>query len=171
MGGLIFLALVGVPILEIAVFIEIGGRIGVGYTLALIVATALAGTALLRHQGMATLASARKTVEQGGMPMREVLDGVCLLIGGALLLTPGFVTDAVGAVLLIPFARRALQAWVVSRLLSSGRVSMSMGGSMGGSPQPGRGRGDDTVIDGDFTEVRDEDDDSLPPPGGWGSRQ
>ena len=89
MALLIFLALIGVPVIEIAVFIEIGGRIGLWSTVGLIVLTALIGTALLRHQGLSTLARARASLNQGKLPMRELLDGVCLLIAGVLLLTGG----------------------------------------------------------------------------------
>ena len=83
MGLAIFLALVGVPLIEIAVFIEIGGRIGLGSTLVLIVATALVGAALLRQQGLATLSRARATLDRGELPVQELLDGVCLLVAGA----------------------------------------------------------------------------------------
>ncbi|MFQ5957803.1 MAG: FxsA family protein [Alphaproteobacteria bacterium] len=152
---LIFLALLGVPLIEIAVFIEVGGRIGLWSTLALIVLTAIVGTALLRQQGLATLSSARATVERGGVPVQEVLDGVCLLVAGALLLTPGFVTDAAGALLLVPAVRRVLQRWALDRLMASGRVMMTMGGG-------DRSSQDGDVIDGEYTVERD--DDSIPPP-------
>ena len=158
MALVIFLALIGMPVIEIAVFIEVGGRIGLWPTLGLIVLTAAVGTALLHHQGLATLSSARATVERGGMPVREVLDGVCLLVAGALLLTPGFVTDAAGALLLVPGVRRALQRWALDRLVASGRASMD-----GGRRPPHSGE----VIDGEYTVERD-DDDSIPPPRqGW----
>lgn len=153
----IFAALIGVPLIEIAVFIEIGGRIGVGWTLALIVATALAGTALFRIQGLATLARARASLDRGELPVQAVLDGVCLIVAGALLLTPGFVTDAVGGLLLVPPVRRVLQVWVLRRLRESGRVTVTA------SPPPG-GRG--PIIDGDYAEVDDDEppaDDGEPP--------
>ena len=92
-GLAIFLALIGIPLLEIAVFIEVGGRIGLFSTLGLIFATAAIGTALLRFQGLSVLADARGAVERGELPVQALLDGVCLIIAGALLLTPGLVTD------------------------------------------------------------------------------
>ena len=75
MGLVILLALIGVPLVEIGVFIRVGDVVGLWWTLALIVATAVVGTALLRHQGLATLARARETLNRGGMPVQEVLDG------------------------------------------------------------------------------------------------
>lgn len=148
---IIFLALLGVPLLEIGVFVEVGGLIGLWSTLVLIVGTAIAGAALLRHQGLSTLARARETVARGGMPVQEIADGVCLLIAGALLLTPGFVTDAVGGLLLIPFVRLLVQRWALRRLIASGRI-------------PARDHGPDArwpmraghVIEAEYTEF-DED--------------
>ncbi len=152
MGLAIFLALIGAPLIEIAVFLQVGDVVGLWWTLALIVATAVIGTAMLRVQGLATLARARDTLERGGMPVREVMDGVCLLVSGALLLTPGFVTDAAGALLLVPAVRLVLQRWVLARISVPGRP---------GSP-PARGPGGDgDVIDGEFTEVN-ETPDALP---------
>ncbi len=162
----ILLALIATPLVEIAVFIEVGERIGLWSTLGLIVLTAVIGTALLRLQGLATLASARTTVERGGMPVQEVLDGVCLLIAGAFLLTPGFVTDGFGAALLLPPLRRAIQRWAMKRLMARGTIDVTMHGAHR------RRGGEDGVIDGEFVEIDDDDDsdtrDTLPPPrGGW----
>ena len=162
----ILLALIATPLVEIAVFIEVGERIGLWSTLGLIVLTAVIGTALLRLQGLATLASARTTVERGGMPVQEVLDGVCLLIAGAFLLTPGFVTDGFGAALLLPPLRRAIQRWALKRLMARGTIDVTMHGAHR------RRGGEDGVIDGEFVEIDDDDDsdtrDTLPPPrGGW----
>lgn len=166
MALLIFLTLIAVPVIEVAVFIEVGGRIGLWPTVGLIVLTALVGTALLRHQGLSTLARARASLEQGKLPMRELLDGVCLLIAGALLLTPGFVTDAVGALLLVPPLRWPLQVWAVRWMMAHGTVTVSATGSVHMSataqwPPPK----EDGVIDGEFTEI-DKDDRLPPPPGG-----
>jgi UPF0716 protein FxsA len=158
---LLFLAFIGVPLLEIAVFIQVGGIVGLGWTLALVVLTAVIGTALLRAQGMATMNRARASLERGEMPMREVFDGACLLVGGALLLTPGFVTDTVGFLLLLPPVRTLL----LDRLKQSGhfRVHTSgMGAGMGGAmgpdgfdvpPREPRDDGRGPVIDGEYEDV------------------
>ena len=179
MGLTIFLTLVCVPIVEIVVFIEIGGRIGPWWTVGLVLLTALVGTALLRAQGLAVLASARSTVDRGGFPVREVLDGVCLLLAGAFLLTPGFVTDAVGGLLLVPPFRRALQYWALARLRASGRIRTGAGEAWSGRDRSTVVEGEFTVEDGDEKEDAERDgqprdradDEKLPPPGGGKERK
>ena len=169
MALVIFLALIGVPVIEIAVFIEIGGRIGLWSTVGLVVLTAVIGTALLRHQGLSTLARARASLDRGKLPMQELLDGVCLLIAGALLLTPGFVTDAVGTLLLVPPLRWPLQVWAVRWMMTHGSVTVNADGSVHGAASAHwPPRDDDGVIDGEFSEV-EEDSDLLPP--GDGGRE
>ncbi len=145
MGLAIFLALVATPMVEIAVFVKVGGWLGLWPTLALVIGTAIAGGAVLHHQGLSTLESARRTVERGEVPLREIVDGVGLLLAGALLLTPGFVTDIAGAILLVPPLRRALALWIAGRL--AGRAEVRTYGF--------RTTRDD-VIDGEFTVVDDE---------------
>ena len=101
MGILLLAALIGVPLIEIGLFIEIGGFIGLWPTLALVILTAVVGSWQLRLQGLATLARARQQLDRGQLPARELFDGFCLVIAGALLLTPGFMTDAVGLALFV----------------------------------------------------------------------
>jgi len=105
-----------VPVAEIATFIEVGGLIGLWPTLACIVATAIAGVALLRQQGLSTLAQAQQAVDQGELPVEPIIHGLFLLVAGAFLLTPGFITDAVGFLLLVPPVRlaiaRVLWGWI-----------------------------------------------------------
>jgi UPF0716 protein FxsA len=156
----VFLALITMPVIEIAVFIEVGGRIGLWSTIGLIFATALVGTALLRHQGLSTLARARATMDAGKAPVREILDGVCLVMAGLLLLTPGFVTDAIGAVLLVPILRWPLQVWAVRWLMAHGTVAINPDGSVhasasvnwstGGPPKDSK---DNDIIDGEFMKI------------------
>ena len=156
MGLAILIALITMPVIEIAVFIEVGGRIGLWSTLGLIFATALAGAALLRHQGLSTLARARSTIDAGKPPVREILDGVCLVIAGALLLTPGFVTDAIGAVLLVPFLRWPLQVWAVRWMMTHGTVTENADGSVHASASAHwPPRKEDGVIDGEYVEVEE----------------
>ncbi len=151
-GLIIFLALIGIPLIEIAVFIEVGGRIGLWSTLGLIFATAAIGTALLRYQGLSVLADARGAMERKELPVQALLDGVCLVIAGALLLTPGFVTDVAGTCLLIPSIRRILQGGALRWIAASGQFSAAM-----------RTRRDDgTIIEGEL--VDDDDDDNQPTP-------
>ena len=151
MAVLILLAFIAVPLIEIAVFIEIGGRIGLVSTLAVVVATALAGTYMLRLQGLSTLHRAQTAMNRGELPLREVFDGLCLLVAGALLLTPGFVTDAIGGSLFIPAVRAGLRRLLGPWLATSGRVHMHRG------PGPGR-HGGGTTIDGEYEDLDDGDD-------------
>ena len=100
------------PLIEIAVFIEVGGWIGLWPTIAIVILTAMIGTALLRAQGIATLNRARQQMDRGALPARELFDGLCLLFAGALLLTPGFVTDAVGFLLFVPPVRDSIRGFL-----------------------------------------------------------
>lgn len=148
---LILFMMIAVPILEIAVFIEVGGTLGIAATLAIVLLTAIAGTALLRHQGLATLARVRKSLEQGRLPMAEVFDGLCLLVAGALLLTPGFVTDSVGLLLFYPPFRNLLRHALGRYLVASGKINISVSGS------GMRTKEDSSVIDGEYQDITSED--------------
>lgn len=157
MAGLILLAFIAVPIAEIAVFIEAGKWIGLGWTLALIVLTALAGTWMLRQQGLKVLTQTQEKLRHGEMPMGELFTGLCLLVAGALLLTPGFITDTIGFALLIPPLRDALVFFVLRRLMRNPRNRVWVDGAevdLGQGKAGGPGAGG-PVIDGDFTDVSD----------------
>lgn len=147
---LILLALICVPLLEIAVFIEVGGAIGIGPTLGLIVLTAVLGTWQLRAQGLATLARARSLMERGELPARELFDGLCLLVAGALLLTPGFVTDSIGALLFVPALRQALRRALGRHLAAKAETRVFVDGR----EVHGRGAGGAT-IDGEYRDLTD----------------
>jgi UPF0716 protein FxsA len=102
----LFILFVAVPIIEIALFIQVGGWIGLWATLAIVVLTAALGTVLVRAQGLQTLRTLQSNVERGGDPMGPIAHGALILLAGVLLLTPGFFTDAVAVALLIPTATR-----------------------------------------------------------------
>lgn len=160
MAFLILLALILVPLIEIGVFIEVGGAIGLWPTLALIVVTALLGTWQLQAQGLATLNRAREQMDRGAMPARELFDGACLLIAGALLLVPGFVTDVLGGLLFVPPVRDALRRWIGGRLAASAETRIFVDG------QEVHRRGPDgEVIDGEYRDITDREDsgDDEPP--------
>ena len=169
MVTILLLAFIAVPILEIAVFMEIGGRIGLWPTLAVVVATAVAGTWLLRWQGLATLIRAQDNLARGELPIREILDGLCLLFAGALLLTPGFVTDAFGLSLFVPAMRKLVQRPIRRWLVGSVQANIVVDGEQGpGRPGgdanggPNGGPNDGSVIEGEFEEIGPDDD--RPPP-------
>ncbi|KJS41213.1 MAG: hypothetical protein VR70_05085 [Rhodospirillaceae bacterium BRH_c57] len=157
---------IAVPLIEIAVFIQVGGVLGLWPTIALVLLTAVAGTALLRAQGLATLRRAQTSVERGEVPLREVFDGACLLVAGVLLLTPGFVTDAMGLLLFLPPVRTGLLGWL-GGAVRAGKVHVRGGGF--GPPPPGHGPGPGSPpysgpvdIEGDYRDVTPPDDSAGP---------
>ena len=150
--------LILVPLIEIGVFIELGGIIGLWPTLAVIVLSAIGGSALIRHQGLAILGQAQHSFAAGRLPIREIFDGVCLLLAGAFLLTPGFVTDAFGALLLIPPFRNLIRTVVLTHFLERKKVWRNGGVPQGhspdeGGPDEGGGR---ATIEGKFTVSRSD---------------
>jgi UPF0716 protein FxsA len=118
MGVLLFLIFVIVPVLEIWVLIEVGQVIGAWWTVALLLADAALGTWLVRREGRRTWRALRERVNGGRLPDRELADAGLVLVGGTLLVTPGFLTDLVGVFLVLPLTRplaRRLLAWFVAR--------------------------------------------------------
>ena len=161
MAVYVLIALIGVPLIEIWVFIEVGGRLGVLTTIAIVVLTAIVGTALLRQQGYGVLARVQASMAANQMPVAAVFDGLCLLVAGALLLTPGFVTDAIGLLLFVPTVRQAVGRWLLRRIIASGGLQID-GRPVGrGTDQPGGPVPGGPVIDGDFVDVGENSDKSL----------
>jgi len=113
-----------VPIVEIYLLIQVGQVIGAGWTVLLVVLTAVIGVALLKRQGLSTLNRAQRKLEANELPAHELLEGMGLLVAGALLLTPGFFTDAVGFFLLFPPTRIWLVRAVAARVVMSASVQV-----------------------------------------------
>ncbi len=105
MFKILFALFLIVPLVEIAILIEVGKVVGAAYTILLVIGTAALGAALLRQQGVSTLARVQNQLDQGHLPATELLEGLILLIAGALLLTPGFFTDVIGFIALVPALR------------------------------------------------------------------
>lgn len=143
----IFLALVAVPIIEIALFIELGGWVGLWPTLALVVATAILGGILLRAQGFAALRRMQGAMEAGEDPRGPIAHGAMILVAGLLMLTPGFFTDTIGFALLVPPIRSALIAWAGPRLAA--RVVVN------GRRPSQRRPAHDGPIEADYVDVTD----------------
>jgi UPF0716 protein FxsA len=163
----LFFLFVAVPIIEIALFIQVGGAIGLWPTLAIVVATALAGTVLMRWQGVEALRRLQAALERGGDPSGPLVHGALILVAGVLLLTPGFFTDAVGLSLLVPPVRAALIAFAGRHILSRGVVVTGARFSAGPRPGGPGGRGPEGpgTIEGEF-EVLDDDAPEGPDRGG-----
>jgi UPF0716 protein FxsA len=149
MPYLLLAVFIALPLLEIGVFIEVGGRIGLWWTLTIVVLTALAGTWLLRLQGLATLRRAQESLQRNELPLTEVFDGACLLLAGALLLTPGFVTDGMGLLLFLPPVRAGLR-----RLLARYVTVHTAGGPSTAG---------DGTIEGEWEEVKEPPPPVAPP--------
>ena len=108
MFKLFLILFITIPLVEIAILIKIGSIIGAGYTIALVIGTAFLGVSLLRIQGISTLAKVQANISRGQLPATELIEGLILLISGALLLTPGFFTDTIGFLMLVPTLRQRL---------------------------------------------------------------
>ena len=152
---LLFLA---VPAAEIFLFIEVGGQIGTWSTIGLIFATALVGGTILRYQGRQMIARAREQVAKREMPVAEIAHGAVLVLAALLLLTPGFITDALGALLLIPLLRRLVLAGLILAI----RARLRKKGRQAG---PESATDSHRVIDGEFEDIsRSESPDDPPHP-------
>ena len=129
------MAFVVVPLIEIYVLIQVGQVIGPWWTILLLVLDSLLGSWLIRREGGRAWQALRTALETGRMPARELADGALILVGGTLMLSPGFVTDALGILLILPFtrpfARRLLTRVVAQRLMS--RNARRPGPGSGGS--------------------------------------
>lgn len=112
-----------VPILELGIFLALGDSLGLSKTLAIIIFTGILGAALTKSQGGKALASFQEAMANGKMPHREIVDGLLILIAGAVLLTPGFLTDTVGFLLLLPPVRAVLRSVLTEKLKDKLKVS------------------------------------------------
>lgn len=146
----LFLVFLMVPLIEIALFIQVGGLIGLFPTLAIVVLTAIIGTYLVRSQGARALADLRRSFSELQDPSEPLAHGAMILLSGALLLTPGFFTDAVGFALLVPGVRLAVMRWARQRITVT---RFQMGPEPQRPPHHNPTSARDEVIDGDFTEV------------------
>jgi UPF0716 protein FxsA len=151
----LFLLFLLVPLVEIALFIQVGGLIGLWPTLGIVILTAIAGTMLVRSQGLQVMNRLRGSFEELQDPTEPLAHGAMILFSGALLLTPGFFTDAVGFALLVPQFR----AWMFQAIKKRVNIqTVSYGTRAGASPES------ETVIEGEYEEL------NIPPrdgPSGW----
>lgn len=137
-----------IPILEITAFIHIGGAIGVWPTLAIALLTAVIGGSIIKYQGFITTENIRTAISQGKTPIPELFDGLCLVASGALLITPGFVTDTIGFALLIPPVREIMRVHLAKGFKAKPDVN---------NPSQSHQRPDSGVIEGDYERLDDED--------------
>jgi len=147
----LLLAFIAVPLIEIALFIQVGGLIGLWPTLAIVVLTEILGTWLLRMQGAVAMVNLRRTFSELDDPSEPLAHGAMILFAGALLLTPGFFTDAVGFALLMPPVRQTVFEQIRKRV----RVQRF---DMGGRPPPAR----DDVVEAEYHEIDPEPPQETP---------
>lgn len=154
----LLLAFIAIPLIEITLFIKVGGVIGLGWTLAIVLLTAIAGSWLVRMQGAVAMADLRSSLQELRDPREPIAHGAMILLAGALLISPGFFTDTLGILLLFRPVRAAVLRFL-SRRITVDRFEF-------GTP-PRREPHRPDIIDGDFTEI----DTPTPPernrPSGW----
>ncbi len=139
MGLLLVLLFLVVPLVELYVIVQVGQRIGYPWTLGALLVVSVAGAALVKREGRGAWRRFRAALDAGRIPAEEVVDGALLLLGGALLLTPGFLTDAVGLLLVVPVSRRAVNHGLRRRVraafgLDSPRSSRRVSSRQGNHP-------------------------------------
>ena len=148
----LFVAFVVVPLVEIYVLIQVGQVIGVWWTLLLLIADSIYGGWLIRHEGGRAWQALTNALNSGQMPAKELADAALILVGGTLMLSPGFVTDAMGIVLILPFTRpvaRRVLTRVVSKRLVAGFVDVRQGPR---PPGPGRPPSGGPVVQGEVLD-------------------
>ncbi|MGO2160529.1 MAG: FxsA family protein [Vibrio toranzoniae] len=169
MFPILLLLFIFVPIIEIGLFIQVGGFLGLWPTIALVLITAFAGASLVRSQGIQTLMSVQGRLQQGEMPAQQILEGVMLAVAGVLLLTPGFMTDALGMLVLLPAPRA-----IIAKKMMEKMVVTNMSGGFHTGGQAGFGQSpfgqdpfnrdsseqpkDGNTFEGEF-EKKDDDND------------
>ncbi len=143
------------PVVEMWVLIQVGSYIGAWPTIALVLLTAMVGLHLLKQQGLSTLMRANQKMAAGGLPAEEMLEGIALAIGGALLLTPGFFTDAIGFYCLLPFTRKLLVKYMLKKGLFMASAQMQGAGFQGHGHSSGfrSTQAEDDIIEGEYSSA------------------
>lgn len=150
---LLLILFIAIPIAELWLIIEIGGAIGILPTLALLIVDSLIGAALARSQSRAAWERFNRALSEGRMPGKEAFDGAMIILGGALLLTPGFITDVFGLALLIPPTRALIRGFLTRQVARRGAVAFRVA-SFGSGRRPGAGRPDRSYdYEGSASEV------------------
>ncbi|HGS4480161.1 TPA: FxsA family protein [Vibrio cholerae] len=151
---------IAVPVIEITLFIQVGGVLGVWPTIALVLLTAIVGASLVRSQGLQTLLTVQQRLAQGQLPAQQILEGVMLAVAGVLLLTPGFFTDILGMLVLLPVPRAYLAKQLMSRVLV-GNIHASGAGFEQPNPFHDRANPNGTTYEGEFERKDDQDQHRL----------
>ncbi|KEO54291.1 FxsA family protein [Thioclava pacifica] len=160
----IFLAFLAVPLIEIGLFIKVGGLIGLWPTLGIVLLTAIIGTSLVRREGARAMNDLRDSLNELRDPSRPLAHGAMILVAGVLLLTPGFFTDAVGILLLIP----GIRDWVMKHAASRVKVTrFEMGGAYRTNAYDNRRPNDPEILDAEEAEEMTHRQPPSDGPSGW----
>lgn len=151
----LLLAFIAIPIIEMIVLIEVGSIVGVLNTILLVLLTAVIGVSLLKRQGLQALLTANQKMQRGQMPVSEIAHGLMLAVAGALLLTPGFVTDTIGFLLLTPSVRLWLAKSLVKTLVSQGNVYYQQTDN---TYRQSEQRKEHDIIEGEFQDLTPDKD-------------
>jgi UPF0716 protein FxsA len=152
-GWLFAVLFFGVPLLEIVVLIQVGQAIGVWWTILLLIADSIFGAWLIKREGRRAMHAFNEALASGRMPAREMADGILILVGGTLMLAPGFVTDAFGMLMILPFTRPVARRGL-TRLVAARMVAAPLGPAASG-PDVNRPRPGPTVVEGEVVEGDD----------------
>ena len=150
MGLLILLFMIVTPVVEISVFIQANEQIGFWSVIGLIIITAIIGSALLRHQGFSTLSNFYESINTGKFPIDELFDGFCLLLAGAFLITPGFVTDGFGLILFSPVFRKLIRNILKNQLKKQKIFDPHISSNF----KQTENKTSSIIIDGEFHEIK-----------------
>jgi UPF0716 protein FxsA len=151
LGWLLVALFIVVPLVEIYVIIQVGQAIGAWWTILLLVLDSILGSWLIRHEGARAWRALREAIESGRMPARELADGALILVGGTLMLAPGFVTDAFGMLMILPLTRPLFRR-LLSRVVASRLVVLGPGGPGGGTARRPGPDPDGSVVRGEVVD-------------------
>ncbi len=159
MFPILLLLFICVPIIEIILFIQVGDFLGVWPTVTLVLVTAFVGASLVRSQGIQTLMSVQSRLQQGEMPAQQIVEGVMLAVAGVLLLTPGFMTDALGMLVLLPAPRAKIAQGLMKRVKVNHISGSSFHAQGGFENNPFDSSNKGNTFEGEY-ETKDDDDNS-----------
>lgn len=161
MFPILLILFIAVPVIEIGLFIQVGGVLGLWPTLALVLITAFVGASLVRSQGLHTLMTVQQRIQRGEMPAQQIVEGVMLAVAGVLLLTPGFMTDVMGMLVLLPAPRAMLAKYLMSKMVVTNMSSGFQSSHFEQDFHSRSSRHGGQTFDGEFERKDDDDQDKL----------
>ncbi|EMK6670327.1 membrane protein FxsA [Vibrio fluvialis] len=161
MFPILLILFIAVPVIEIGLFIQVGGVLGLWPTIALVLITAFVGASLVRSQGLHTLMTVQQRMQNGEIPAQQIVEGVMLAVAGVLLLTPGFMTDAMGMLILLPAPRAMLAKYLMSKVVVTNMSSDFQSSHYERDFHSHSSQQHGQTFDGEFERKQDDDQDKL----------